>query len=137
MIRYRTAGLLLVIGCLSGCVDINGGAVELRWEIRKADGSSISCATAQVARVRLVATPVGGGDVQTEDWPCNDYEGATAFDVPPGRYAMVIAPLCTSGDPSAHVPDPIIRDVSNGNVAELNTLLIEKLPNNDVICLAP
>ena len=35
------------------------------------------------------------------------------------------------------VVDPIIRDITNGNVAELNTLLIEKLPGKPVICPTP
>jgi hypothetical protein len=137
MIRYQATAFWLVLGCLAGCVDVNGGAVELRWEIRRSEGEGFSCAQAQVARVRLVAAPIGGGTAFTQDWSCNDYGGTTAFDIPPGRYALSIAPVCGSdagAPPAARVPDPITRDITNGNVAELNTLLIEKLPDAGVIC---
>ena len=128
MIRSQTRGLLVLLGCLAGCVDINGGAVELRWEIGQVDGSKTTCGETQVARVRLCATPEDGGAALCNDWLCSDYQGATAFDIPSGRYALSIAPLCTDGStPSAAVPAPIVRDISNGDVAQLNTLLIVKV----------
>jgi hypothetical protein len=143
MLRYQAAGLwIALVGCLAGCVDVNGGAVEVRWEIRKTDGTKTDCTDARVARVRLVAAPVSGAPPLTRSWPCTDYQAATAFDLPPGRYALSIESVCRGEDAGVsmaveHVPDPIIRDVTSGNVAELNTLLIEKVPGTGVICQTP
>ena len=129
MIRNQVAGFLLVLGCLAACVDINGGAVELRWEIRKTDGRKSDCSETQVSQVRLCATPVGStGSAVCDEWTCSDYQGSTGFDIAPGRYALAITPVCSDGSkPSASVPEPVVRDISNGNVAELNTLLIVKI----------
>jgi hypothetical protein len=147
MIRFRAPGLLLVLGCLAaglgGCdalvVEIDGGAVELRWEIRNADGDRMSCGEAQVHRVHFTATPLfEGGTVHEDEWSCGEYEGVTRFEVPPGRYALAIRAVCPDAteEPKARVPAPITRDISNGNVAELHTLLIEKLPDEGVICVS-
>jgi hypothetical protein len=142
MIRYQAAKFLIALVCLAGCVDVNGGAVELRWEIRKTDGAKTSCADAGVARVRLIAAPTSGAMPITRSWACNDYQAATAFDLPPGRYALSIEAVCAGEDAGSstaqeRVPEPILRDISSGTVAELNTLLIEKLPGTGVICPTP
>ncbi len=148
MIRYQAAGLLVVLGCLAGCVDVNGGAVELRWEIRDINGHGVTCADSGLEQVRLRAIPVdGGGDVKCEGgerckiFACAAYYGSTAFEIPAGRYSLAIEVVCpvdvdasVAEGPSASVPAPIIRDISNGNVAELNTLLIEKQFLNQTIC---
>ena len=141
MIRYQAAKFLIALVTLAGCVDVNGGAVELRWEIRKTDGTKTTCTDARVAWVRLVAAPTSGTTPITRSWLCDDYQAATAFDLPPGRYALSIESVCRGDDagPVANerVPEPIIRDITSGNVAELNTLLIEKLPGTGLICPAP
>jgi hypothetical protein len=140
MIRGRTAplvcALVIAAGC-SACVDINGGAVELRWEIRKADGAKTDCTDTQLARVQLCATPDDGGAPYCEDWACVDYQGSTDFAIRPGRYSLAIQPLCAGGEtPSASVPAPILRDITNGYVATLNTLLIVKV-GTGFICPTP
>jgi hypothetical protein len=142
MIRYQAAKLLIaLVCCLAGCVDVNGGAVELRWEIRKTDGNKTTCADAQVTRVRMVARLMDSDAAPiTRSWACDDYQGTTAFDLPAGRYALSVESMCGGdGDagPDEHVPEPILRDITSGNVAELNTLLIEKIPGSGVICLTP
>jgi hypothetical protein len=135
MICHRFARLSLVLGCLAaGCVDINGGAVEVRWEIRQADGDQTSCGDTKVAEVVLCARPVEGGPATCRYWPCTEYQGTTAFSIEPGRYALSIAPRCATGIPNANVPAPILRDITNGNVTELNTLLIEAYPDQPIIC---
>ena len=128
MIRHLTAGILGALVTLTGCVDINGGAVELRWEIRKMDGARSSCSSERVESVTLCATGSDAG--ATECYPsfrCSDSGGSTEFVIPPGRYSLAIELGCVGGgDALAILPDPIVRDISNGNVAELNTLLIVK-----------
>jgi hypothetical protein len=146
MIRSRTKARFLLLVCLSpglvSCVDVNGGAVELRWEIRNSDGAKWDCGEAQVARVRLHAEAIAGGKSLDRSWACHEYQAATAFELTPGRYALSIEPVCGGEDAGpttamARVPEPILRDISNGNVAELNTLLIEKLPRTGAICPNP
>ena len=139
MIRNQTVGLWLVLGCLAGCVDINGGAVELRWEIRQTDGNKTDCSDTLVAEVQLCATPVDSvGSGYCEQWTCSDYQGSTGFSIVPGRYALAIKPVCADGSTAlASVPDAIVRDISNGNVAELNTLVIVKTTNSFICAEAP
>jgi hypothetical protein len=141
MIRYQAAKFLIALVCLASCVDVNGGAVELRWEIRKTDGNRTSCADAGVARVRLIAAPLSGAPPIYRTWNCDDHQAATAFDLPPGRYALSIQSVCSGEDAGVQaaerVPEPILRDITSGNVAELNTLLIEKLPGSGLICPTP
>jgi hypothetical protein len=129
MIRLPKAALWFALAGLAGCVDVNGGAVEFKWEIRKEDGSSSTCGVTKVAEVRVIGEPTAAsnGTAFDYDWPCSDYKAATDFVIPPGRYAIRIEPVCPTGLVAvATVPEPIVRDISNGYVAELNTLLIEK-----------
>src|SRR4051812_27662501 len=101
MIRYQAAKILIALVCgLAGCVDVNGGAVELRWEIRKTDGTKTSCADARVPQVRLVAAPTSGVPPIYRTWDCDAYQAATAFDLPPDRYALSIESVCP-GDAGA------------------------------------
>jgi hypothetical protein len=133
MIRLPQAALWFALAGLAGCVDVNGGAVEFKWEIRKDDGTGSSCDGMQVAAVRVIAEPTPDsngattGELFDDSWPCTDYKAATDFVIEPGRYAIRIEPVCPAGlEAVATVPQPIVRDVSNGYVVELNTLLIEK-----------
>jgi hypothetical protein len=143
MIRLPKAALWFALAGLAGCVDVNGGAVEFKWEIRKEDGTGSSCGGTEVARVRVIGEPTAdAGEAFDYDWPCSDYKAATDFVIQPGRYAIRIEPVCATGLVAvATVPEPIVRDISNGYVAELNTLLIEKRKkagdNSGVICQPP
>jgi len=130
MFWCKSAAWAASVACLAigACVDINGGAVELSWSLRQQDGSGITCAEAQVARIQLCYTPEGGGGVAdcSNEWPCTDVRGTTDFDVPPGRYALSIVPVCAQPGQtiSAVVPPPIVRDVTLGDVVQMNALLV-------------
>jgi len=148
MIRLPKAALWFALAGLAGCVDVNGGAVEFKWEIREEDGTGSSCGVTEVDRVRVLGEPTADsngtitGEMFDYDWPCSDYKAATEFVIQPGRYAIRIEPVCRGTlVPVATVPQPIVRDISNGYVAELNTLLIEKRKkagdNSGVICQPP
>jgi hypothetical protein len=145
MLRLLNAGFWIALAGLAGCVDVNGGAVELKWEIRKQEGTSASCGAMELARVGLVGTPVEGssGEAFDFEWPCSDLQAATDFVVTPGRYAIQIEARCDGAGKIAvaNTPSAIVRDVSNGNVVELNTLLIEKKKIvgdvTGVICQSP
>lgn len=138
----RRVAILLGAALVSGCVQVDGGAVEIDWLVRSNDGRAIAscaCADPAIARVRFAIVPEGGG----ADWcdgreacvfSCGRQGGATPFMVPPGRYALSIVPLDADGQdltvateqrPNvAVVPAPILRDVSFGQPTHLPALLI-------------
>jgi hypothetical protein len=148
--QQKVARWLLVAGLAgaSACVDVNGGAVELSWSIRTENGDSSSCGNANIARVELCGRDLSmPGDLDAgsascavrDSWACGDQHGTTAFDIKPGRYELSITPICPSPDDvtMATVPAPIVRDISEGDVAQLNALLIIGNGADGVACLTP
>ena len=125
----------------AACVDVNGGAVELSWSIRTESGASSNCGKANIARVELcgrdLATPAVTDCALRHSWACGDQHGTTAFDISPGRYELSIALICPKSDDvtMATVPAPIVRDISEGDVAQLNALLITGNGADGVACL--
>jgi hypothetical protein len=126
---------VVVMMAQAGCVDVNGGAVELSWSIRTLDGQPSDCASHGLEAIQLegvcLADDQGEPCVQERlwSWPCLRYRGSTRFVVPPGRWRFGIRALCEEGQArdvaDARVPDPIVRDVELGEVVQLNALLIE------------
>jgi hypothetical protein len=124
----------LAAGALAGCVDISGGAVELSWGITKPNGDIVrDCAGVGLAKVRLegyaAPGPCGGPGTSPAflaEWPCSEFHGSTEFNIAEGRYCMFITPVCANvaDTPSASVPSPIVRQITLGEVAQLNALLI-------------
>jgi hypothetical protein len=121
---------------LIGCVDIDGGALELSWSIRDFDGAARSCGDVDFDEVRLCWESVGDSVVTQECalrdatrhavFPCLDAHGVTRFVVDPGPTAIWIEPLCGDGAVATDyvVPAAIVRDVSRGEIAILNALLV-------------
>jgi hypothetical protein len=126
MIQRHAACLLALVAALAGCVDVSGGAVELSWTFYDREGTRRSCAAAGVDRLRLEGVVVDGSDAPAYavEWPCDEGRGATPFDIQPGRYAFRLAPICKTGVLDATVPEPIVRDIVEGDVASLRALLI-------------
>ena len=56
----------------------------------------------------------------------------TGFDLDTGSTAFWIEPICTEGDPAAagtyQVPPPIVRNVEEGQIVSLNSLLLVVSP---------
>lgn len=117
-----------------GCVDVNGGAVELGWIIRRSDGEGLSCSQAGIAAVRLEAVSQSSDRSIYQSWACAAKRGTTLFDIPEGRYALSITPTCAGKEPAfAQVPPPVVRDIVMGEVAQLNVLLIS-VPGSGAAC---
>ena len=122
---------LMVAALAVGCVEVSGGAVELRWKIMWADGNTnTSCSDVGIDRVRLCVRWQGdGGELVTcpASWPCAQGHGTTLFDIPAGRKQLWIDVSC-GGDAgpatAVQVPEPIVRDIVDGEVTQLNALLI-------------
>jgi hypothetical protein len=136
----QVAALLVVIGS-SGCIDIEGGAVELSWSLRSFDGERVnSCEDARLDRVRICWLAVEGDEPldascqtrQSATFPCVEESGASGFEIAPGRTAFWIEPLCVDGAPAVagtyEVPPPIVRTVEEGRIVTLNSLLIVVAP---------
>ena len=128
--RFLVAVALLI----SGCVDVAGGAVEARWDLRDATANRIDCAQAAVAQMRFALMPADGGidpcDVEPRcTFACDRGGGTTPFIIPEGQYSMVLRPLDSSGQalgPGQGIttPAPIVRSVYSGRLTDLNVNLI-------------
>jgi hypothetical protein len=61
--------------------------------------------------------------------------GATRFEIVAGRKELWIEVGCPDGTPAnVVVPEPIVRDIADGEVTQLNALLIT-VPANGVACV--
>jgi hypothetical protein len=138
------AALLVAVAAVEnvGCVNVSGGAAELSWSLRDSEGLSLggviteSCTEANIGEVRLCwQLLVDGGSELPQcrpgnfrDFACEDGSGVTGFTIPPGRASLFVQPICDSGEPavvgSFDVPPPIVRQVEEGQVVTLNSLLI-------------
>ncbi len=137
-------GLAAVAAALgTGCVEIDGGAVELSWSLRTFGGSAVeSCTEAAIQDIRLCWEPLADGATTTEGavcragqrrrFSCSESSGVTGFDLDPGATAFWIEPVCDDGDaadPGTYeVPPPIVRTVQEGKIISLTSLLLVVSP---------
>lgn len=114
----------------SGCVSVDGGAIELSWSLRTTNGDVTDCATANVNEMRLFWSVEGAdeGSARYDTFPCDPPRAATRFEVPPGTASIWLVPICEDGTPAAddtyEAPAPIVRSVIDGEVVTLNALLL-------------
>lgn len=121
-------------GLPAGCVDIEGGSVEVPWALFAPDGRAINdcdCTQPQVRTIRLVLESLETGAHPCDGRPdcefaCARKIGATPFVIPPGNYLMSVVPLDASGSalPFA-TPSPLTRTVRVGQPTELEAMGIE------------
>jgi hypothetical protein len=129
----------------TGCVQIDGGAVELSWSIRNFAGQRQACAIGgellpELAFVRICWEPLPDGGVldqlcdptRSARFRCGLEHGVTGFEIDRGDTAIWIEPVCDDGDlpvPALYeVPPPIVREIAVGDVATLQALLIVAAP---------
>ncbi len=115
-----------------GCIDINGGAVELSWKLRPRSSSLedkfVDCnsgkpGTRPVTRMRLdwQVSDVTG----FEEWPCDDSHGVTGFELPDGMALLAVSPVCESGAAGAAsyiAPAAESRRVNTGDTVSLGAI---------------
>jgi hypothetical protein len=131
-VSVKSSLVALVASLTVGCVDVDGGAVELSWKLRPASSSLpdkfVDCesgldGTGVVTRIRL--------DWQVRDrfgfeaWRCGDSHGVTGFDLPEGEALLSVTPECADGpaDPATYiVPAPERRQVILGDTVSLGAI---------------
>jgi hypothetical protein len=117
---------------LSGCFDVNGGAVELSWKLRPASSSLptkfVGCEsglpqTGAVTGIRL-HWDVGGRE-GSESWRCDDNHGVTGFDLPEGEALLWVTLECATKAAEAGTyiaPAPERRQVILGDTVSLGAV---------------
>jgi|1186.fasta_scaffold844995_1 hypothetical protein len=133
---FITFALALLVLASGGCVDIEGGAVEVSWVVRSTSGSAITncgCADPPIDKVRLVLVPRGAsiegnnpceGAAQCE-FPCQRQTGSTAFNIKPTQagesYEISVVAVGADGNVLEGVmtPAPILRSVVSGQPTEV------------------
>ena len=138
----KRSALLALCALAAGCIEIDGGAVELSWSLRDFDGQAVeACGDARIAEVEICWQPVAGDtpsiDVacrpgQRESFPCAEENGVSGFTIPPGPTAFWAHPICRGGEPADEetfqAPAPIVRTVHEGRIVTLNSLLLVVSP---------
>jgi hypothetical protein len=164
-IRICGAALLCLLFGAGGCVRIDGGAVEISWVVRSADGRAITdcgCSSPEIASVQLNLVGKGGdidGDMPCAGkkeciFACQRDTGSTPFDIKPGspgadgsqpEYEISVTALGTDGSelPQVMTPAPILRNVVNGQPTEVEAFLLvaqcsqECSVNSSGVCTRP
>ena len=131
----------------AGCVRIDGGAVELSWDLHTPDGRAISdCGCTEpapsksLATVRLHLTLLKAGDTVPDpthceggaqyQFACQRHSGATPFEVPETkpdeRYRVCVDTLDKDGTVLTGVvaPAPVLRSVVRGQPTDMGALLL-------------
>ena len=115
--------------------------MELSWTVRSADGKAADCkrelaggGTDSIGDVWLCARSctvilngncVGDEICPVHAWPCDRLHGSTSFEIVAGRKELWIQVMCPGGSvANVTVPEPIIRDIADGEVTQLNAVLI-------------
>lgn len=137
---------LLLTSVGSGCVDINGGSVEVAWGVFAKDGRAINdCSCAAPLTPPEAETPITFvrlnlvSDSDPADQPCagtnkcrfscNRKIGATPFIIKPGRYLMSLVAVDADGNDFAagavDAPPAELRSVVNGQPTELDAFMLQ------------
>jgi hypothetical protein len=141
------AALAFLVGLLSGCVEIKGGAVEVSWVVH-ANGRAITdcgCSDPVISKVRIQLEGRGGAIEGTRpcdgrpecEFSCQRQTGATPFDIPVTHgdetYAVSVIAVGPAGNdlPAVMTPPPILRTVLKGQPTEVNAFLLEAGCNSD------
>jgi hypothetical protein len=152
--RIATMGLALTGLCpaLHGCIDVQGGAVELSWSLEDYAGNTVKgCARNRVKQMRLWWE--ADATLRSATWPCGQDSAVTGFTLPEGNVFLSVEPVCEHGVPPMEgtfvAPAPVARVVHAGEVVTLNTVLVmvrndcvnknteDELDGTDCICLLP
>lgn len=133
----RACLTLLLVLSTAACVEVSGGALEARWDLRdEKDGTRIDCATARLRALRFVlraavdesdpCSPLSGDRCL---FACDREVGTTGFFIPEGDYSIMLRAVAESGQelgPAEGVvfPSPVVRQVRIGQLVDLGVNLV-------------
>lgn len=134
-VAWALVWLAAAVVSMTGCVDVDGGAVEFSWSLRTPQGQPTTCLQSGIDKVRLcwAALPEDSDRAVVcegaRTFECASERGFSRFEIDSGRTAFWIEPLCAQDllppDPATYeVPPPLVRRVSSGQVVTLSALLI-------------
>lgn len=137
-LRIITGLAVAICSALAGCVNVEGGAVELSWSLRDGNDDKLTCAEARISEIRICWEPknqIGPEGAECRefwDFPCDVSRGVSIFDIQEGEIAFFVQPRCEGDDGQStaarpdkyQVPPPILRQVERGKVVTLNQILI-------------
>lgn len=140
---------LAVCLCVHGCVEVDGGAVELSWKLRARAGSTRTFLECEFnlepngfSRISAIELSWDVDGVQaSRSWPCDDDHGVTGFELPEGKALLLVSPICDNGAVAASntytAPAPEQRQVIVGNTVSLGgvELLLEVSSCNFQTCI--
>ena len=127
---------LAAVLVMVGCVDVNGGAVELSWRVVEVENGMLSQCVEPTMRWKLTTMQLHGrrlscgGDAAECDcvlpapWDCEVGHGSTRFQFAAGDWAFEVSVGYEDTPPIVRVPDPIVRQITDGQVAQLGALLV-------------
>ena len=79
-VRSRVALCTLALLPVHGaCAPVEGGAVEVSWDLRGEDGTDRNCAEANIDRIKLEWD--GPREASQDDFRCEDARGVTGFEL--------------------------------------------------------
>ena len=127
--------LLSVLAPVAGCLEIDGGAVEVAWVLRYSNQTAAECTSTDspvdIHRIRLKVMPAdepdrdlcAEGALDGCEFGCGDTGGTTPFNIPAGTYFFGLQPLTADGSPISPsvvaVPAPIRRSIITGDLTDL------------------
>jgi hypothetical protein len=142
----RGSSTIVVLGLLvtfltGGCVQIDGGAIEVSWELF-ANGRAVtecSCSDPEVVSLRMNVVGMNGsidGSMPCAGrpecvFPCQRQTGATPFDIPETHgdeiYSIKLIAVGRDGAdlPEVRTPDEIQRTVVRGQPTELEAVEVD------------
>jgi hypothetical protein len=141
----RSLGLVALSLALGGCVQIQGGSIEVSWVVH-ANGRAITdcgCADPAIASVRIDVRGRGGAiDAPCAgragcQFACGRQTGATPFDIPETHgdemYAIGVVAVGADGAdlPAVMAPASILRTVTRGQPTEVEAFLLSAGCNMD------
>ena len=129
--------VLLLCLTSAGCIDVSGGALEARWDLRdEKDGTRIDCATAKFRAMRFLlqaiadqSDPCSPAQGDRCLFACDREVGTTGFFIPEGDYSIVLRAVSESGQElgpaeGVVVPSPVVRQVRVGQLVDLGVNLV-------------
>lgn len=131
----RVAALLLtgLAVLAAGCLELDGGAVEVAWVVRDTDQRARTCKEADIAHVRVTVLRETDGGVYEDlcragvigrcTFDCEAGDGTTPFKIPAGWYFFGLEVRDGDGqrkpESEVEVPAPTRRRVLRGQMVDL------------------